>query len=83
MAKLATKLPANDAEAEFVQRCRADPGWGAAEIQKLRRLLVLITQQVDNPDNDLRTLKTFRGGTLMERARAIVKDLEAETPKRD
>lgn len=66
----------SEADLQFLQRCRCDPRWAATEIHNLHRMLKLLVQQVDMPLNEERTLKTFRGGTLMERARAMVLDLE-------
>lgn len=63
----------SDEETAILERCKKDPSWAATEISSLRRLLSLIVQQVDIEDNDSRTLKIFRGGTLMDRARILSK----------
>lgn len=67
----------NQPKLVYLQRCRCDPRWAATEIHNLHRALSLIIQQVDMPENDDRTIKTFRGGTLIERAKEIVKATES------
>ena len=66
----------------FLPRARMEPRWAADQLDGLRRALVLIIQQVDMPENDDRTIKTFRGGTLMDRARQTVIDLDASIAKK-
>jgi hypothetical protein len=63
----------------FMQRCRMDPRWAATQIHNLGWMLTLLVKQIDMPDNDNRTMKTFRGGTLVEQARKVLADLSPKT----
>lgn len=77
MPKTETEPESKSSESVFLPRARMEPRWAAYQIDALRRVVVLIIQQVDMTENDDRTIKRFRGGTLMEQARTIVAELDA------
>lgn len=79
MAKSSPKVDVDPPDLPYLQRCRMDPRWAAIQIQNLSWMLTLLVKQIDMPANDDRTMKTFRGGTLVEQARKVLVDLDPKT----